>query len=93
MAYTFRRAYKSCLASSATCAIGFLANNFSAIMPVRALGNFAFINIMVMYCLIVLYFPPFFMLNEKIFGNTLSRRKKYWCCGEYQDKITREEEI
>ena len=76
MAYTFRRAAKSLLATSSTTAAAFLSNGFSTLMPVSAFGYFAFVVIPVNYVLIVMYYPAYLVIYEtkvrsienKIFG-------------------------
>mmetsp|Transcript_40660 Transcript_40660/g.62000 ORF Transcript_40660/g.62000 Transcript_40660/m.62000 type:complete len:152 (+) Transcript_40660:1800-2255(+) len=65
MAYTFRRAYKSLLATSSTTALAFLSNGFSALMPLSAFGYFAFLIIPVNYVLMVFYFPAYIIIYEK----------------------------
>lgn len=65
MAYTFRRAYKALLATSATTAFAFLTNGVSSLMPVSAFGFFAFILIPVNYVLIVFYYPAFLVVYEE----------------------------
>lgn len=64
MAYTYRRAYKSLLATSSTTAFAFLSNGFSSLMPVSAFGYFAFVIIPINYVLIVFYYPAFLIINE-----------------------------
>ena len=64
MAYTFRRAYKSLLATSSTTAFAFMSNGFSSLMPVSAFGWFAFVIIPVNYVLIVLYYPAYLIIYE-----------------------------
>lgn len=64
MAYTFRRASKSLLATSSTTAFAFMANGFSSLMPISAFGWFAFVIIPVNYVLIVLYFPAYLIVYE-----------------------------
>jgi len=65
MAYTFRRASKSLLATSGTTAAAFLSNGFSSLMPISAFGYFAFVIIPVNYILIVLYYPAYLIVYEK----------------------------
>ena len=65
MAYTFRRAYKSLLATSSTTAFAFMSNGFSSLMPVSAFGWFAFVIIPVNYVLIVLYYPAYLIIYER----------------------------
>ena len=64
MAYTFRRAAKSLLATSSTTAAAFLSNGFSTLMPISAFGYFAFVIIPVNYVLIVLYYPAYLVIYE-----------------------------
>ncbi len=64
MAYTFRRAYKACLATSSTNAFAFLANGFSTLMPISAFGYFAFLIVPVNYILIVFYFPAYIIVYD-----------------------------
>ena len=65
MAYTFRRAYKSLLATSSTTAFAFMSNGFSSLMPVSAFGWFACVVIPVNYVLIVLYYPAYLVIHER----------------------------
>jgi predicted RND superfamily exporter protein len=65
MAYTFRRAYKSLLATSSTTAFAFMSNGFSSLMPVSAFGWFAFVIIPVNYVLIVMYYPAYLIIYER----------------------------
>lgn len=66
MAYTFRRSYKSLLATSSTTAFAFMANGFSGLMPVSAFGWFAFAIIPVNYVLIIFYYPAFIIVYERL---------------------------
>ena len=65
MAYMFRRASKSLLATSSTTAFAFMSNGFSSLMPVSAFGWFAFVLIPVNYVLIVTYYPAFLIIYDK----------------------------
>lgn len=65
MAYMFRRASKSLLATSGTTAFAFMSNGFSSLMPVSAFGWFAFIVIPVNYVLIVMYYPAYLIIYDK----------------------------
>ena len=64
MAYTFRRAAKSLLATSSTTAAAFLSNGFSTLMPISAFGYFPFVVIPVNYVLIVMYYPAYLVIYE-----------------------------
>lgn len=81
MAYTFRRASTSLLATSSTTAFAFMSNGFSSLMPISAFGWFAFVIIPINYILIVLYFPAFLIVYE----NSIRDREKkimsaIWSC-------------
>lgn len=65
MAYMFRRASKSLLATSSTTAFAFMSNGFSSLMPVSAFGWFAFIVIPVNYILIMMYYPAYLIVYDK----------------------------
>ena len=64
MAYMFRRASSSLLATSSTTAFAFMSNGFSSLMPVSAFGWFAFIVVPVNYILIITYFPAFLIIYD-----------------------------
>ena len=72
MAYTFRRASTSLLATSSTTAFAFMSNGFSSLMPISAFGWFAFVIIPINYILIVLYFPAYLIVYE----NSIKDREK-----------------
>ena len=87
MAYTFRRAYISLLATSSTTAFAFLSNGFSSLMPISAFGYFAFVVVPVNYVLIVLYYPAYLILYEtwikriekRMYRKFMNCIKCVWC--------------
>jgi len=87
MAYTFRRASKSLLATSSTTAFAFLSNGFSSLMPISAFGYFAFVVIPVNYVLIVLYYPAYLVFYDMYAAKWENKLKKFmfkcfscfWC--------------
>jgi predicted RND superfamily exporter protein len=69
LAFAFRRAARSTLTTSCTTAAAFLANAFNPIMPMASFGIYAAILILVVYAIIVLFFPPLLIFYERHLKN------------------------
>lgn len=69
MSYTLRRAVRAISVTSATTTIAFLSNMFSKMMPVKAFGIYAAINILSNFLLVVTIFPPAVIIFERHFAN------------------------
>ena len=73
MAYTMRRAIKVLSATSLTMATAFLANGFSPMMPIKALGIYAAIIIPVNFIFTICLMPAAIVWHEKYFGTCFAR--------------------
>ena len=65
MAYTWRRAFKAVFVTSSTTAVGFFANAFSPLMPIKAFGIFVGIIVPMNFLLVVLIFPAAVILYDE----------------------------
>ena len=57
MAYTWKRAFKATFITSSTTAVGFFANAFSPLMPIKAFGIFVGVIVPMNFLLVVTIFP------------------------------------
>jgi hypothetical protein len=75
--WTTVRAGKSCLATSITTAVGFIANLASALQALREFGTFIAICVLTVYILALALLPPLLIIYERrSSGNmSISRRK------------------
>jgi len=64
LAYSFRRAARATATTSSTTSVAFLANGFCPLMPMKSLGIYAAILIVVNYVLIIIVLPPVMMFYD-----------------------------
>lgn len=76
MAFTFRRASRSMLATSSTTGAAFLATGLSKIMPISSFGFFAGILIPVNFLLVITFYPAILMIYVKYTSKMCIRKKK-----------------
>ena len=64
MAYSFRRAGRATLTTSATTAAAFLANAWNPMMPMASFGIYSATLVLVVYVLIIIFLPPIILWVE-----------------------------
>jgi predicted RND superfamily exporter protein len=72
MAYTYRRASKTMLATTTTTGVAFLATGMSPVMPVAAFGIFASSLVFTNFFLAITWLPAIIILHHKYI--------RYRCC-------------
>ena len=72
MAYTWKRAFKATFITSSTTSVGFFANAFSPLMPIKAFGIFVGIIVPMNFLLVVSIFPAAVILYDSKIRNRFS---------------------
>ena len=85
LAYAFRRAARATITTSSTTGAAFLANAFNPMMPMSSFGIYAAILILVVYAIIVLFFPPLMIFQERYLSNCCKRCFK--CCKKSSNTV------
>ena len=65
MAYTWKRAFKATFITSSTTAVGFFANAFSPLMPIKAFGIFVGVIVPMNFLLVVTIFPAAVIIYDE----------------------------